>query len=115
MNYCERIIPKEIQILIKKELDANVQVERRRNKHKNEEYFWLQVVSHTNKIDFECLFYDFDVAPLTEMENGQLNKLKLLWNDFLASKFEDYKKAWHDYYFKNIDVDILKKDNTQEK
>lgn len=115
MNYCERINAKEgkikeFQSLVKKEtkkLHAYIKFQ--------DKYLHAYIVNFITYEQGECVFKDYSVENVKKLSNEDVNALISVWNKFLSANFEDYKKAYHDYYFKNVDVDILKKDNTQEK
>ena len=115
MNYCERVNEKkwkidELKGLIKKETGLHAYIKFQ------DKSFYVNIVNFTKNIKFRCIFSDFSVIPVGVIDNKYLNGLKFVWNKFLAETFgEEYKKAYHEYYFKNTDIDILKKDDTQEK
>ncbi|MBO4412907.1 MAG: hypothetical protein J5779_02725 [Clostridia bacterium] len=115
MNYCEKVDIEKLKGFIEKETGLQVEYIKLRNGG-----LYVNVFSSEKNINKRYSFEDFTVIPLDEefdkKSNQLLNGFKLIWNKFLAETFgEEYKKAYHNYYFKNVDIDILKKDDEQER
>ena len=110
MSYCEKVDINELKSYIKKETGLHSYIKLYNGS------LSVNIFNSIKNINGKCIFEDFGVIPINNISNKALNQLKFIWNTFLCLKFgEEYKKAYHDYYFKNVDVDILKKDDTQDK
>ena len=115
MNYCERVSSQsgkveELRSFIKSKTGLHSYIKA------DGDSLQVNIVNFSKNLKCKVIFTDFDVIPVANVNNKDLNQLKFVWNEFLSNEFgEEFKTAYHNYYFRNVNVDILKKDDTQER